>query len=284
MTTVAVAKASSLEAYLAEINKFPLLTREEEYELARKYRENNDLEAAQKLVTSNLRFVVKIAAEYRGLGFSFIDLIQEGNIGLMRAVKKFNPERGYRLISYAVWWIRAQIQNYILKSWSLVKMGTTQAQRKIFAKLKNTKRALTTPDGTEPDTVELAEALDVKPEEVSEMELRMAARDASLDVQLDEDSTTTHIDVLAEEGPTQEDLVAEREERRLLSEGINRAMKKLNEKERYILKNRVLSEKPLTLKEIGEQFDISRERVRQIEAGSIKKIRGYLAESNLVPV
>ncbi len=281
--TVAVAKASSLEAYLAEINKFPLLTREEEFELAKKYKENDDLDAAQRLVTSNLRFVVKIAAEYRGLGFNFIDLIQEGNMGLMRAVKKFNPERGYRLISYAVWWIRAQIQNYILKSWSLVKMGTTQAQRKIFAKLKNTKRALTSADGAEPDAAELADALDVKPGEVSEMELRMASRDASLDVQLDEDSTTTHIDVLAEEGPTQEDTVAESEERQLMRDGINKAMKKLNDKERFILKNRVLSEKPLTLKEIGERFDISRERVRQIEAGSIKKIRGYLAEANLVP-
>jgi len=280
--TVAVAQISTLDKYLAEINTFPLLTREQEHELALKYRDFNDLDAAQSLVTSNLRFVVKVAAEYRNLGFSFIDIIQEGNIGLMTAVKKFDPDRGYKLISYAVWWIRAKIHNFIIRSWSLVKMGTTQAQRKIFAKLKSTKRGLTAPDGSEPDVREVAEVLDVKPEEVSEMELRMAARDASLDSRLDDDSATTHIEMLAEEGPTQEEVLAEAQQKEILHKGIHRAIEKLNDKEKFILEKRVLAEKPMTLKEIAQQFNISRERVRQIEAGSMKKIRGYLAESNLV--
>jgi len=280
---MAVAQTGALEAYLAQINQFPLLTREQEFELAARYRRHNDLEAAQKLVTGNLRFVVKIAAEYRGLGFGFIDLIQEGNIGLMKAVKKFNPFRKYRLISYAVWWIRAQIHNFIIRSWSLVKMGTTQAQRKIFAKLKSTKRSLTSPDGVTPDIETVAKTLDVKTEEVAEMELRMAARDASLDVELEEGSNTTHIDMVPESSPDQEEMLAETEETEKIQEGISHAMEKLNDKERFVLEKRILAERPLTLKEIAEQFNISRERVRQIEAGSIKKIRGYLAESNIVP-
>lgn len=280
---MAVAQTGALEAYLAQINQFPLLTREQEFELAARYRRHNDLEAAQKLVTGNLRFVVKIAAEYRGLGFGFIDLIQEGNIGLMKAVKKFNPFRKYRLISYAVWWIRAQIHNFIIRSWSLVKMGTTQAQRKIFAKLKSTKRSLTSPDGVTPDIETVAKTLDVKTEEVAEMELRMAARDASLDVELEEGSNTTHIDMVPESSPDQEEMLAETEETEKIQEGISQAMEKLNDKERFVLEKRILAERPLTLKEIAEQFNISRERVRQIEAGSIKKIRGYLAESNIVP-
>ncbi len=281
--TGAITKTGSLDLYMAEINQFPLLTREEEFELARRYREFKDLEAARKLVTHNLRFVVKIASEYRNLGFNFIDLIQEGNIGLMRAVKKFDHHRGYRLISYAVWWIRAQIQNFIIRSWSLVKIGTTQAQRKIFTKLRSTKRTLTAPDGAEPEVEEIAHVLDVKPEEISEMELRMAARDASLDAKIDNGSATAHIDVLAEETPTQEEILAETDEKEKILEGVSEAVERLNEKERFILKNRFMAEKPMTLKEIGKRFNISKERVRQIEAGSIKKIRGYLAESNLAP-
>jgi len=281
--SVAIAPRSTLDAYLAEINKFPLLTREEEFDLAERYREFNDLEAAQKLVTGNLRFVVKVAAEYRGLGFTFIDIIQEGNIGLMRAIKKFDPHRGYRLISYAVWWIRAQIHNFITRSWSLVKIGTTQAQRKLFAKLKSTRHALTAPDGTEPNADEIAQALDVKPEEVNEMQLRMAARDASLDAQLNRETDTTYVDVLAEESPNQEEMLAESEQKEKISDGIAQAVEHLNEKERFIFENRLLADEPMTLKEIGKRFKISKERVRQIEAGSIKKIRGYLTESNLVP-
>jgi len=273
----------SLEKYMAEINLFPLLSREEEYALAASYKENGDVNAAHKLVTSNLRFVVKVAAEYRSLGLSFIDLIQEGNIGLMKAVKKFDPYKGYRLISYAVWWIRAQIHSFIIRSWSLVKMGTTQAQRKIFAKLRNTKHKLSNPNGQEADVKDVAKALDVRPEEVAEMEVRMASRDFSLDIELDQDSNATHLDLVPGNIPSQEDSLGENEERELLHEGIEQALDKLNEKERFILTHRVMADKPMTLKEIGSRYKISRERVRQIEEGTLKKVRGYLAQNNLVP-
>jgi len=273
----------NVEKYLSEISVFPLVTREEEHELAERYRKHGDIDAAHKLVTSNLRFVVKVAAEYRSLGLSFIDLIQEGNIGLMKAVKKFDPRKGYRLISYAVWWIRAQIHSFIIKGWSLVKMGTTQAQRKIFAKLRTTKHKLARPDGKEPTTIEIAKALDVRPEEVAEMEMRMAARDFSLDMEVDEESSTTHLDLVQSNIPNQEDALAESQEKELINGGIHEALETLSDKERYILTHRVMADKPMTLKEIGSKYKISRERVRQIEVGTLKKVRGHLAANNLAP-
>lgn len=273
----------SLERYLAEISQFPLLSREEEFELAEMYKKSGDVDAAHKMVTSNLRFVVKVASEYRGMGLNFIDLIQEGNIGLMKAVKKFDPYKGYRIISYAVWWIRAQIHSFIIRSWSLVKMGTTQAQRKIFAKLRKTRHNLSSPNGKEADVQDVARALDVRPEEVAEMEVRMAARDFSLDIELDQGSNATHLDLVQGNIPSQEDELAESEERELMHEGIQQALDKLNDKERFILTHRVMADKPMTLKEIGSRYKISRERVRQIEEGTLKKVRGYLTETNLVP-
>lgn len=275
--------SGSLERYLAEINQFPLLTREEEFELAKKYYHTGDMEAAHKLVTSNLRFVVKIAAEYRNMGLNFIDLIQEGNIGLMKAVKKFDPYKGYRLISYAVWWIRAQIHAFIIRTWSLVKIGTTQAQRKIFAKLRSTKRKLASRKGMEPNADEIAKELNVLPEEVTEMELRMAGRDFSLDAELDDDSGVTHLEMVPATAPSQEEVVAEAEEKAQLEEKVQQALEKLSDKERFIIQHRIMADKPMTLKQIGSKFNISRERVRQIEQGTLKKVRGYLMENNLVP-
>src|SRR5512137_1492584 len=175
------AASSTLDLYISQINKFSLLTPEEEFKLAVRYKKHNDMEAAEKLVTSNLRFVLKIAHEYRNYRVKFADLIQEGNIGLMHAVKKFDPYKGYRLISYAVWWIRAYIQNFIIKSWSLVKIGTTQAQRKLFFKLNQAKKRLEVLSHKSPEFGEIAESLQVKESEIAEMDIRMSNRDLSLD-------------------------------------------------------------------------------------------------------
>ena len=174
------AVVGTLDLYIAEINRFPLLTPEEEFKIAVRLKKYNDMEAAEKLIVSNLRFVVKIAHEYRNYGFKLADLIQEGNIGLIHAVKKFDPYKGYRLISYAVWWIRAYIQNYLIKSWSIVKIGTTQAQRKLFFKLSQAKKQLETISKKNPEFAEIAESLGVKGSEVAEMDLRMGSRDVSL--------------------------------------------------------------------------------------------------------
>src|SRR5512145_2381641 len=199
--------ASSLEIYLSEINRFPLLM-EEEQRLARRFCADGDTRSAHRLVTANLRFVVKVAYEYRSYGFRMADLIQEGNIGLMKAVQKFDPDKGIRLISYAVWWIRAYIQNYILKSWSLVKLGTTQAQRKLFFSLARTRRELEKFGSTDTNLVnveEIARRLHVKPGEVREMEQRMGGRDLSLDAPMGEDGGNTHVDFVVSGAITQDD-------------------------------------------------------------------------------
>lgn len=229
----------SLAAYLVEINRFPLLGAEQEQALACRYRKTGDIQAAHQLVTSNLRFVVKIAHEYSGYGVRLADLVQEGNIGLMQAVKKFDPKRGIRFLSYAVWWIRATIRNFIMKSWSLVKIGTTQAQRKLFYN---------------------------------------HPRDASLDQPLSDDNPTTRLDRIAA-SDNQEEAVAQAEERSLMKSSVQKALTRLNERERFIVKSRLMSDEPLTLQDIGERYKISRERARQIEAVAKKKIRLALAEA-----
>lgn len=272
------ALSDNLGTYLAEIDKYPLLTPEKERELAIRYYEHGDLKAAQELVTSNLRFVVKIAAEYRHYGMRMLDLIQEGNLGLMMAVKKYNPHRGYRLITYAVWWIRAYIQKYILTTWSMVKIGTTQAQRKLFYKLNQAKRALRggkAPGGQE-ETDSLAEALQVRDKDVLEMELRMAARDFSLDAAIDEDGEISYLDRLQDPGPDQETILIEAEEAEQRELGVQKALAKLNDREAYIVEKRILADKPATLQEVGEHLHISRERVRQLEAAALKKLKGDL--------
>jgi len=264
---------NSLETYLVQINQFPLLTQEEEFALAVRYRKHNDIEAAQKLITSNLKFVVKIAFEYKSYRVKLLDLIQEGNIGLMMAVKKFNPYKGYRFISYAIWWIRAYIQNFIIKTWSLVKIGTTQAQKKLFYKIGKIRKALESNGEDEKKYELLARDLDVTKEDIIEMEQRMAARDLSLDAPFDEGQELTHLDLLKEESPNQEEAFSQEEEKKVREREVQHAMKRLNEKEVYVIKNRIMSDEPLTLQQIGDHLKLSRERVRQIESEALKKLK-----------
>jgi RNA polymerase sigma-32 factor len=276
------ALTGTLDRYIAEINQFPLLTPEEEFSLAVRLKKFNDMEAAEKLVVSNLRFVVKIAHEYRNYGIKLADLIQEGNIGLMHAVKKFDPYKGYRLISYAVWWIRAYMQNYIIKTWSLVKIGTTQAQRKLFFKLGQAKRKLEALSQKNPEFGEIAASLGVKSVEIEEMDLRMSNRDVSLDAFINDDSDATHIDYLTYDGEDQETALIRKEEMDILKSHIAGALNKLTEKEKYIIKKRVMADDPMTLQEIGDRYKITRERARQIEKQALKKLRlsiPYLGET-----
>jgi len=263
----------SLDSYLVKIKQFPLLTPEEEFHLAVKYRKYNDIEAAHKLITSNLRFVVKVALEYKTYGVKLADLIQEGNIGLIMAVKKFNPYKGYRLISYAVWWIRAYIQNYIIKTWSLVKIGTTQAQKKLFYKIGKVRKALESDQENEKKYELLAKDLRVPKGDIVEMEQRMSSRDLSLDSTLDEDHELTHLDVLQDDSPDQEELVTRKEEKGIREQRVHNAMKQLSEKETYVIKNRIMADEPLTLQGIGNQLKLSKERVRQIEGEALKKLK-----------
>jgi RNA polymerase sigma-32 factor len=264
---------NSLETYLAQINQFPLLTKEEEFKLAVRYRKHNDIDAAQKLITSNLKFVVKIAFEYKSYRVKLLDLIQEGNIGLMMAVKKFNPHKGYRFISYAIWWIRAYIQNFIIKTWSLVKIGTTQAQKKLFYKIGKIRKALESDGENEKKYELLAHDLDVAKEDIIEMEQRMAARDLSLDAPFDEGQELTHLDLLKEDSPNQEEALAQEEEKKIREREVQNAMKRLSEKEVYVIQNRIMAEDPLTLQQIGDHLKLSRERVRQIEGEALKKLK-----------
>jgi RNA polymerase sigma-32 factor len=286
MVAASIAASQSIDRYVEEISRYGLLTRDEERRLAERYANQGDLQAAHKLVVSNLRFVVKIAHEYRGYGLKLLDLIQEGNIGLMMAVKKFDAGRGYRLISYAVWWIRAYIQNFIIRSWSLVKLGTTQAQRKLFFKLRSERdRADREAGPGEASTAkELAKRLKVGEGDVNEMEMRLAARDFSLNVELEPGARQTHIDLLVDKGEDQEYQFARLEERQLVRGKVHEALGRLNEKERYIVENRLMTDEPQTLQEIGQHFRISRERARQIEGNVIRKIRMHLVDTGLGPV
>lgn len=263
--------SDNLQKYFAEIRTFRVLAPEEEYQLAVKFYEEKDLEAAHTLVTSNLRFVVKIAGEYRAYGMKMLDLIQEGNVGLMMAVRKFNPYKGFRLISYAVWWIRAYIQNYIISTWSLLKIGTTQAQRKLFFKLKQAKNAVKNMFG-EDDVPAASLSLDVKESEYLEMEQRLRG-DFSLDSEMVAGEGYTMLDSLADDRMNQEELFAENQSAAILEREVSQAVSRLNEKERFVIERRVSAEDPMTLQEIADHFSISRERVRQIEGGALKKMK-----------
>jgi RNA polymerase sigma-32 factor len=274
----------SLKSYLIKINQIPLLTPKEEFQLAVRYRKHNDIEAAHKLVTSNLRFVVKVALEYRTYGVKLADLIQEGNIGLMMAVKKFNPYRRYRFISYAVWWIRAYIQNYIIKTWSLVKIGTTQGQKKLFYKIGKVRRALESDQENENKYELLAKDLHVPKGDIVEMGQRMSSRDLSLDSTFDEDYELTHLDLFQEDRPSQEELLAQEEEKRIREQKVHNAMKRLSEKEMYVIKNRIMADEPLTLQEIGNYLHLSRERVRQIEGEALKKLKKEMSRGIVLEV
>lgn len=275
-----------MSRYISEINHYPLLSREAERALAERHVKQQDPDAAHHLVVSNLRFVVKIAHEYKGYGLKLLDLVQEGNIGLMIAVKKFEPSRGYRLISYAVWWVRAYIQNFIMKSWSLVKVGTTQAQRKLFFKLRGERERLERAMGGADlaSASELASKLDVREQEVVDMTGRMAARDFSLDLEVNEAGRQTHMDMLANNCQTKDpsEVVCDAEERGLLRGQVAEVMRTLNEKERYIVDNRLMCEEPKTLQEIGKQFGISRERARQIEGNVLRKMKQVLTQGGIV--
>ncbi len=268
---------NSLESYLVQINQFPLLKQEEEFELAVKYRKHNDVEAAHKLITSNLRFVVKLAFEYKAYGVKLLDLIQEGNIGLMMAVKKFDPYKGYRFISYAVWWIRAYIQNFIIKTWSLVKIGTTQAQKKLFYKIGKVRKVLESDGVMDKKYEKLAKDLDVAKEDIIEMEQRMSSRDLSLDNPFDDDHELTHLNLLQESSVNQEEALAQEQEKKVMEREVFNAMKHLNDKEKYVIQHRVMADSPLTLQEIGNNLKLSRERVRQIEGEALKKLKKELS-------
>jgi RNA polymerase sigma-32 factor len=273
--TVPVA-GSSLARYLEEIRRFPMLEPEQEFMLAKQWQEHGDVEAAHKLVTSHLRLVAKIAMGYRGYGLPLNEIISEGNVGLMQAVKRFDPDRGFRLATYAMWWIRASIQEYILHSWSLVKMGTTAAQKKLFFNLRKLKGQMQAIDEGDlrPETVKaIAERLDVTESEVVEMNRRLEGPDHSLNVPLRIDSETQWQDWLIDESASQETAVVEADEfdhRRSL---LHRAMDVLNERERHILTERRLREEPTTLEELSASYGISRERVRQIEVRAFEKLQ-----------
>lgn len=277
----AVATCDSLSVFMREMEKHPLLSKEEEYALAVRYYENEDLEAANKLVVSNLRFVVRIASEYRSYGFPMMDLVQEGSIGLMRAVKKFNPYKGYRLISYAVWWIRVRIQNHIMKFWSNVKIGTTQTQRKLFQRIEGAKRKLgiTATSMEDDDISRLADHFGVKEEEISEMQVRASKRDLSLsESPAGDDSSATYAELLPDPSDNQEQVLGELGFHSLARENLREALDTLSERQKKVISERYFTEPPRKLHEIARDLGVSQERVRQIQAESIGKLRGYMAE------
>jgi RNA polymerase sigma-32 factor len=266
----------SLGHYLQEIRKFPMLEPNEEYMLARRWTEHEDTEAAHRLVTSHLRLVAKIAMGYRGYGLPLSELISEGNVGMMQAVKRFDPERGFRLATYAMWWIRAAIQEYILRSWSLVKMGTTAAQKKLFFNLRKVKGQLQAIEEGDlpPDTVKtIAERLAVSEQEVIDMNRRLAAPDHSLNAPLRIDGDDEWMDWLVDDSKDQETLLAESEELANRRAMLKESMQTLNERERHILTERRLQDAPTTLEELSQQYGISRERVRQIEVRAFEKLQ-----------
>ncbi|MFZ1991928.1 MAG: RNA polymerase sigma factor RpoH [Alphaproteobacteria bacterium] len=267
---------SGLQRYLQEIRKFPMLEQGDEYMLAKRYLEHGDSEAAHQLVTSHLRLVAKIAMGYRGYGLPIAEVISEGNVGLMQAVKRFDPDRGFRLATYAMWWIRAAIQEYILRSWSLVKMGTTAAQKKLFFNLRRMKgqiQALEEGD-LKPENVQaIAKKLGVTEEEVQSMNRRLAAPDHSLNAPLRAESEGEWQDWLVDETTDQETTLADQEELGERQELLSHALAELNERERRILTERRLKEEPTTLDDLSKEFDISRERVRQIEVRAFEKLQ-----------
>ncbi len=270
------APVDPLYLYLQEIRKYPLLTKEEEIELAKRYKEKGDVEAAYKLVTSNLRLVVKIAMEFQKYWMqNLMDLIQEGNIGLMQAVKKFDPYRGYKFSYYASFWIKAYIIKFIMENWNLVKIGTTQAQRKLFFNLRKEKEKLER-QGIKATPKLLSQRLHVRESDVIEMDQRLSGSEMSLDSPVSSDSEDSHIAFLSDSSPLVDDRMADEEARRILHEKLMQFRKHLKDKEAVIFDKRLLAEEPLTLQEIGDQFGISRERVRQIEARLKKKLRAYL--------
>jgi RNA polymerase sigma-32 factor len=290
-TIPAMSGEAGLNRYLAEIKKFPILAPEEEYMLAKRWTEHQDTDAAAKLVNSHLRLVAKIAMGYRGYGLPTSELISEGNIGLMQGVKKFEPERGFRLATYAMWWIRASIQEYILRSWSLVKMGTTAAQKKLFfnlRRMKNQIEAFEDGDLKPADVTKIATDLGVSEEDVISMNRRMAmGGDTSLNVSLREEGDGQWQDWLVDTEPLQDERVADAQESQVRHELLVEAMKALNDREKHILTERRLTDEPKTLEELSQVYDVSRERIRQIEVRAFEKLQkalmGLAGERRLLP-
>jgi RNA polymerase sigma-32 factor len=285
-----ISPEGGLSRYLTEIRKFPMLSKDEEFMLAKRWQEHEDSEAAHKLVTSHLRLVAKIAMGYRGYGLPIGEVISEGNVGLMQSVKKFDPDKGFRLATYAMWWIRASIQEYILRSWSLVKMGTTAAQKKLFFNLRKAKSEISALEEGDlrPEHVEhIATRLGVTKDEVISMNRRLSGPDSSLNAPLRSDSESEWQDWLQDDAQvSQETVVAEEEERSIRMDLLQEAMKELSDRERHILTERRLQDNPTTLEELASQYGVSRERVRQIEVRAFEKLqkamRAAATERNLM--
>ena len=285
-TVPTISSEGGLSRYLQEIRKFPLLDQGEEYMLAKRWREHGDPDAAHRLVTSHLRLVAKIAMGYRGYGLPLSELISEGNVGMMQAVKRFDPDRGFRLATYAMWWIRAAIQEYILHSWSLVKMGTTAAQKKLFfnlRKLKGQIEAIEEGDLTPENVKKIATELDVPEADVISMNRRLMGPDHSLNapVRADGDGEGEWQDWLVDERDDQETRLGERQELGIRRDLLNKAMKLLSERERHILVERRLKDNPTTLEDLSQEFGISRERVRQIEVRAFEKLQKAIKQGAL---
>jgi len=275
-TLPTVSVDGGLSRYFREVWTYPVLEKDEEYMLAKSYAEHDDTDAAHKLVTSHLRLVAKIAMGYRGYGLPVSDLVSEGSIGLMKAVKKFDPERGFRLSTYAMWWIRASITEYVLRSWSMVKLGTMAAQKKLFFSLRKTKSRLNileSGDLTPDQLTQLSEAMDVSELEINSMNRRLMARDASLNAPLSQNEEGAEFqDTLISETPSPESITADGQELSFRRGLLLDAMAELNDRERDIITERRLNEDPMTLEQLGKRYDISRERVRQLEARAFEKI------------
>ncbi|MBX3649236.1 MAG: RNA polymerase sigma factor RpoH [Rhodocyclaceae bacterium] len=269
----------NLESYIQAANRFPLLTEAEEIGLARKFRQDGDIEAARGLVLSHLRLVVSVARGYLGYGLPHADLIQEGNVGLMKAVKRYDPERGVRLVSFAIHWIKAEIHEYILRNWRLVKIATTKAQRKLFFNLRSLKQGLNTMSGDEVGA--MAKQLGVKPEEVREMETRLTGRDVAMDGTIDDDGESfAPIAYLADPAEEPSEALANREMEHLQAEGLKQALAHLDARSRRIIERRWLAEEDTaTLHELADEYGVSAERIRQIEAKAMQKMKGMLAHT-----
>ena len=290
ISNLPIPSVGGLSIYLAQIKKFPMLDAEEEYMLAKNWKENGNLKAAHKLVTSHLRLVAKIAMGYRGYGLPVNELISEGNIGLMQAVKKFDPDKGFRLATYAMWWIKASIQEYVLRSWSLVKMGTTTAQKKLFFNLKKLKNQIA--PGQEGDLKddqvnEISKRLDVESHEVVNMNRRMMGQEKSLNDPIKSGETDEWQDWLVDDSLDQELIISQKQEYDDKKELLESAMKTLNEREKEIIVARRLSEEPKTLEELSKKYEISRERIRQIETKAFEKLQKSMINAskskNLLP-
>ena len=271
-----ITSENDIYPYLKKINQFPMLTDEEEKKLAIDWLKNGNTKAAQKLVTSHLRLVAKIAMGYRGYGLPLFDLISEGNLGLIQAIRKFDPDKGFRLATYAIWWIRASIQEYVLHSWSLVKIGTTAAQKKLFFNLKKLKNQLSSIDSgnLSPENArEIASRLNVKEAEVLDMDNRLFSGDQSLNVQVGEEGDTEWQDMLVDSNDTQDNILANSNELSFRKKIFEQALEVLNDREKEIITLRKLKDKPIKLEELSKKFNISRERVRQIEEKAFEKLQ-----------